>query len=251
MTSAGKPENDFKIIIHTYPCNRRNCVSCSCDVLSRVDVIKYLGLHVDSHLNWSHHISGTAVRIRRLIYAFKNLRTVANRKLIIQTYKALGECIINYCICSWGGAAKKYMIELERAQRALLKVSLRLPFRYPTTDLYNDSMVFSVRKLFIVQSLRRYHRSVVPSLPVSNKRVVQCPLPNLKSTFARRHFVYGAPLIYNKMKAYLKLKSVRTFSDFTLKKIIADWLRKLNYDETENVLIGWFSDPLTFPSSVT
>lgn len=64
----------------------------------------------------------------------------------MRVYKALAECIISYCISSWGGASKGNILLLERAQRMLLKVAMGLPFRYPTDKLYKKCEVLSVRK---------------------------------------------------------------------------------------------------------
>lgn len=35
----------------------------------------------------------------------------------INIYKAIVECVVTYCVTSWGGAAQSYLITLERAQR--------------------------------------------------------------------------------------------------------------------------------------
>ncbi|XP_045496903.1 uncharacterized protein LOC123695185 [Colias croceus] len=58
-------------------------------------------------------------------------------------YKALGESLLFYCLTAWGGAAKSHFIEIERAQRALLKVAIKESFRYPTALLYERTMNFS------------------------------------------------------------------------------------------------------------
>jgi hypothetical protein len=233
-TAATKPDHYFKMTLHTFPCNRNPTTDCNCALITRVEHVRYLGVQIDAHLNWNQHITLMASRVRKLIYAFKNLREVASTELLMQTYKALGESLINYCITSWGGAAKTYMIVVERAQRALLKVILRLPFRYPTTELYNTSMVPSVRKLFILQCLKIYHRKVIPTLPVSQKRLDRCPLPNFKSKFARRNINYCGPLIYNKMK--LEFKSIKSLSNHAFKKLLVTWLNNRDYEETENLL---------------
>jgi hypothetical protein len=238
-TEATKPREDFKVAVHTYPCNRYMAGNCNCALLTRADHVKYLGVQIDAHLNWTPHITVVASRIRKLLYAFRNLRDVASKPLLIQTYKALGECIVNYCIGSWGGAAKTHMIELERAQRALLKVILRLPFRFATAELYRISLVPSVRKLYILQCLKRYHRKVVPTLPASNKRIDRCPLPAYKTKFARRNINYCAPLIYNKIK--LDYTDLKTLSNYTFKKTVWTWLSDKSYDETENLVrLGYF-----------
>lgn len=50
-----------------------------------------------------------------------------------------------------GGASKSTLLELERAQRAVLKVTIFLPFRYPISLLHKKAKVVTVRQLFIKQ----------------------------------------------------------------------------------------------------
>lgn len=235
-TSVTGPAHNLFLKIHTYPCNRQinRTDMCTCEQLIRVKNIKYLGVTVDENLNWKCHVTTLSARVRKLIYIFKHLRTFATHKILIQTYKALCECIINYCICIWGNAAKTYLIHIERAQRAVLKVMLYLPYRYPTVEVYKKSNVISVRKMYIYQVLKRYHAKIVPFLPETNKRVANCPVPIARSQLARRHYEVVAPRLYNKINKTLKIK---TMTQNGFKKVILTWLSKMNYDEVESMLI--------------
>lgn len=235
-TEASVPELDYAIKLHEFPCNRQTNyqTTCSCKVLARTDHVKYLGVFIDKNLKWDKQIDTVSARTRRLIYVFKNLRTVADPLLLTQVYKALCESILTYCICSWGGAAKTYLIQVERSQRFVLKVMRRLPYRYPTTKLYEISKVLSVRKLFIYQVIRRYHKIEVPNLPVTNRRRDRCPIPMTKSTFAQRFYNYLAPKLYNSLN---KKNPVRQYSNHQIKKIIKDWLDSFDYEGTEALLM--------------
>lgn len=81
---------------------------------------------------------------------FKNLRYIADRDVIKTIYLAICQSLIAYCITSWGGSYKSRMIKVERAQRAILKVSAFLPSLYPTNDVYNLWDVLTVRQIYIL-----------------------------------------------------------------------------------------------------
>ncbi|KOB76258.1 putative tick transposon, partial [Operophtera brumata] len=68
-------------------------------------------------------------------------------------YYALCQSVLGYCISVWGGACKKNLIIVERAQCSVLKVLKFKHFRYPTTSLYNECELLSVRKLFILNTI--------------------------------------------------------------------------------------------------
>uniref|UniRef100_A0A2H1VLX7 SFRICE_006735 n=1 Tax=Spodoptera frugiperda TaxID=7108 RepID=A0A2H1VLX7_SPOFR len=84
-----------------------------------------------------------------------------------------------YAVTSWGGAAKSHLLKLERAQRAILKVSLFLPFRHPSYDLYQRFDVLTVRQLFILYTVLKMHSQVSFNAAVSNNKrrfTTICPI---------------------------------------------------------------------------
>lgn len=125
--------NNLHLTAHT--CNISTTGTCHCTALKRTSSIKYLGVVIDDKLDFQLHIEALTNRTRKLIFIFRNLRHVADIKLIKTVYYALCQSVFTYCITSWGGAAKSHLLKLERAQRAILKVSLFLPFRHPSYDL--------------------------------------------------------------------------------------------------------------------
>lgn len=80
--------------------------------------------------------------------------------------------------------------------------------------------------------MRRYHRHTVPTFPSLAKRVGRCPVPQIRTQLARRHYNYTAPFIYNKINLTLKIKCL---NDYQMKNKVAGWLLKLNYNEVEDL----------------
>lgn len=235
-TRISNPPNDLKIKIHTYPCNRdiaNFSKGCSCPILANTSHIKYLGVTLDEHLSWKQHIADITSRTRKLIPVFKNLRNILNVALVINTYKSLAQCLLSYCITSWGGAAKTHLLVLERAQRVLLKVCLKLPYRYPTHNLYETANVLSVRKLFIFLCIKKYHQTVISTQQTNGKRRQTCPLPLVRSAVATRHFNFLAPHLYNCME---KQYPIRKCNVFQVKKYAVDWLKGYDYNQTEVII---------------
>lgn len=74
---------------------------------------------------------------------FKQLRQVADSKII-----KMGFCqsLLMYCKSTWGGTAKTFMIEAGRAQIMVLKICSFKCRIYPTTTLYEECRVLTVRQ---------------------------------------------------------------------------------------------------------
>jgi hypothetical protein len=153
-----QPDSNFSIRIHS--CDNNN-QTCSCSVIDKVETTRYLGIILDQRLTWHHHTESLMSRMRKLIWVFKNLRHVATKAMLKQIYISLAESILTYCIPVWGGATKTKFLELERAQRSLLKVIHTKPYRFPTTQLYMTADVLSVRKLYILNLILKTHKNTV------------------------------------------------------------------------------------------
>jgi hypothetical protein len=207
FTKLGRyqPKN-YQIKAHT--CMSYNNASCTCLTLERINTVKYLGIYLDSILSWKHHTEVLTNRTRKLIFIFKRLRTVASSKLIKSTYLALCQSLIAYCITTWGGTFKTYMINIERAQRAVLKIMLSKPYRYSTSQLYSDANVLTVRQLFILHSILYTHSQNIYDRNIfeSNRQKGIILKSRLKfSPFAKRQQIFLGQYLYNKLNRILNI----------------------------------------------
>lgn len=143
-----QPSENFKIKIHK--CMSLNNPDCTCTHIDKVQHTKYLGVILDHRLSWHMHTELIMNRVRKLIWTFKTLRHVTTKDLLNQIYISLAQSVLGYCLPLWGGATKVKFLELERAQRSLLKVMFFKPYRFPTEQLYLTAGLLSVRKLYLL-----------------------------------------------------------------------------------------------------
>lgn len=227
--------NITSLNITHHSCNHTHA-SCSCPNIQKVDSIKYLGIIIDKNLNFNAHIELLAKRIRKLIYIFKNLRHVADAKVIKSVYFALCQSVLTYCITAWGGSHKTSMIKVERAQRAILKTAYSLPFLYPTDKLYEKCKVLTVRQLFILHTVLRKHSSQTynPNLN-THKRIKAkvCTTKLCRYGLSHRHHIFLGSYLYNKINSIL---NVYPMTKLKCKQTLTSYLLTCNYDDTEELL---------------
>lgn len=223
------PPSSIQIISH----HCQGFQECSCLEILPTTQIKYLGVSLDNHLNWKPHMKSLSGRVRKLIYVFKTLRHVCDTEQIRSVYYALAQSIITYCIGSWGGCPKSTLITLERAQRALLKVMHFKPYRFPTTDLYKEIPILTVRQCYIKAILLEQHKIPIPCSRNLRRPDLVYAKPLCNTTFAQNFAEFLGPFIYNKISKYCNL---RLNSAFICNKIITQYLKTLNYDDTENII---------------
>lgn len=227
----------FDPIIYAHHCSQQTGNNCDCPQVLKTNNIKYLGILIDEKLSFKLHIEALSNRVRKLMFVFKKLRSIADSKLINLVYSALCQSLLTYCITSWGGAAKTHLLKLERAQRAILKVSTFRSFLYPTSLLYKTCNVLTVRQLFIMSTVLKQHQALPYSTENINKRrkdIVCTDILQTKHAFSSRFFMFLGPLLYNRLNSEL---CIYPLGYKECKKCIENALQKLSYDDTENLLM--------------
>lgn len=214
-----------------------NVDRCHCPSLTLTNVVKYLGIFIDNNLSFKHHVNVITVRMRKLIYLFRNLRNVADPKLIKQVYMALGQSLVGYCITVWGGAPKTTIKQLEIAQRAILKVSTFRSFLFPTYLLYQSCGVLSVRQLFVLLTILKQHSScIADTTTIASRRRKDITFPSrnaFKHQFTNRYFPFLGPYLYGKISKHI---DIRGLNSRELKQKLIVYIHELDYTETEKLL---------------
>lgn len=227
-----QPNKNFLLKAHTCTNNVNN--SCNCYTFSTTDQIKYLGIIIDKNLSWKQHIESLKSRVRKLIPIFKKIRQLNDKKTSKTVYLSLCQSIITYGISAWGGAKKTTMIKVERSQRCIIKVLNYKPFRYPSASLYREFMVLTVRQLFMKYIITRQHSRRGPEITSKRKKHKVFQVLDCKTTFAQGFAYTLAPFLYNRICKDVPLYEK---SRFMCRKVLDEYLQKLDYDETEKILV--------------
>lgn len=242
ISNRSQPSTELNLRVHT--CDDSS--TCSCPTLDKVTQTKYLGVVVDQNLSWYPHLEQVNNRIRKLSWIFKTLRHIVPkvvptstnkpRHLLNEIYIALVQSVLTYCIPTWGGAAKTKFIDLERGQRALIKMMYFKNMRFSTQHLYQISNLLSVRKLYIIRTIIKKHKSLPydPNLNLKRRKDLVADVPQTKTKFASNQFKKRSAQLYNKCnrETYVYNKKLNE-----CKKILAQWIKPLNYEETEALLL--------------
>lgn len=232
-TKASAPDPALKLKMHMC---QHQLQPCSCETIQRLSSLKYLGVILDEKVNFNKHIEYISGRARKLIHIMRLLRNGAELDTLRNVYMALCQSVLGYCITCWGGASKTSMLILERAQRSILKVMLKKPKRYPTTQIYADCQVLTMRQLFIYRTCLQVHRNTINSTDypiLLSKRTFKLPVHATNTRFAQRFPNFLRPHTYNKAIKHCSLNNatMKEAKD-TMKK----WLTGLNYDQTEDII---------------
>ena len=244
ISNQSQPNEDFYFKIHS--CKGTTDLDCTCPIIKKVNQTKYLGVILDQKLTWYPHLEHVTGRVRKLGWIFKTLRHVIptnyipktggpNRNLLNEIYIAVAQSVITYCIPIWGGAAKSRFIDVERGQRGLIKIMYFKNRRFSTKTLYEISGLLSVRKLYIIATLLKKHRTLIFDKQLLSKRRkdIIAQIPQTKTKFAAIQYNIRSAQIYNRInkKIYIYTKQLHD-----CKKTITEWIKPLTYEDTEALL---------------
>ena len=101
------------VIFHSSQRNLKHQVTLKLDkkAINQKDNIKYLGVIIDCHLNWKHHILNVSKKISRSIGVMYRIRKYVNINILKSLYYSLIYSHIVYAIQIWGSASNT---ELEK-----------------------------------------------------------------------------------------------------------------------------------------
>jgi hypothetical protein len=139
---------------HTYPCLHKNMSDCICHPIEKVKCITYLGMKVDEHLSWSHHVNFIYEKLRVLLGKFYHLRFKVPISTLRCLYMSLVDSILGYALDSYGLTTKSNIDKLEAMQIRFLKLLVNDKTKLKCKDNYRQ--LFKICKILPVSLKHKY-----------------------------------------------------------------------------------------------
>ena len=138
-------------------------------IITRVNVVKYLGMFIDENLNWHEHISHLSKKVSSLTGMLYRVKSFLPYRCKKDIYFALIHSILIYCIEIYANVNKSILHPLIIKCNRLLRLLQSKPRRTPVTELYSSFSTLPVNKLFHLYTLKLMHKFIYfPSkLPAS------------------------------------------------------------------------------------
>ena len=138
------------------------------DTIEHVNEFNFLGLHLNSKLNWDTHLNIIEKRISRAVGIIRKLQLIFPRTILLSIYNALILPHINYCLLSWGSgtAAKGIFLQQKRAIRAISSAGYKAHTE-PLFKIYKILKledVYNYRLLVFYYNLKKKQSSILPHI---------------------------------------------------------------------------------------
>ena len=186
--------------------------------LTPVDFIKYLGMFIDKHLNWTTHIDELCKKLSRANGIISKLRYNAPLDICKRVYYAIFfSHLINGCNLWSLTPCKKNLARIERLQKKCVRIMTFAPFNAHTNPIFQELELLKVQDVIKTQQLKLvfdFHADCLPEdlmglfqlttcvqttnlvLNSANRALLYLP-PFKTMTYGKKSIKYQCPKIWN------------------------------------------------------
>ena len=198
-----------------------------------VDNIKTLGVHIDSQLNFNHHVSQICVKAARQLNALRRLSKYLNASCRMAIYKSFVTSTFDYCPVSWIFCGKSNSSKLEKLNERALRIVFN-DYNSTYENILREAKALSLSMLRLKYMIIEVYKCIYKLNPEYMNDMFLLKesgydlrdtsiayQPKFKSiTFGYRSFTYYGSKLWNSMPLYLK--QIKEFHVF--KRELHDWL---------------------------
>lgn len=187
-------------------------VTVNNNTISRTYQIKYLGLIIDSKLNWHAHIDKIRHKIQPIIFAIYRLRNSLHKTALNDIYNAHILSHLLYMNPIWNGASQLKIKELETLQNKAVKAMFYKPKLHPTNTLYTGTniiplhalnkiqitlLIFKIKNNYIKHNFQiNYRHNIHEHETRQNNNIA---LPNVKTRIGLNTILYRGCQLFNNL----------------------------------------------------
>jgi hypothetical protein len=128
--------------------------------------IKFLGLHIDEHITWKHHISQINTKLSKTLFAINKAKNTLPKTALKALYNALIQPVINYGILAWGSAINNTNNKTLLMQKRAIRTINNMPYNSHTEPLFKKNEILKISevyKLEIVKFMINYEQNKLPN----------------------------------------------------------------------------------------
>ena len=225
---TGQPISGYcGIKYHVINCDKAYCCNTRCLDIECVSDLKYLGVNLDSHLNWKSHVTQVSNYLSHLLRKLFILRRLCPHKILKNVYFSMIQSKLEYAIVCWGGIYEsnlKPIINLQKYIIRLINFKSRFSSSWPIfvkshilplRHLYH----YKVLKVFFNRSGNRCYKMLTTYNIRSNHQSLRV-IPRAKKEHFRRYYLSTSPIIFNQLP--YSIRSCNKY--FSFLKLVKDWL---------------------------
>ena len=146
--------------------------------INRVYVTKFLGVHIDSKLNWNEHISVVKTKVAKNIAIMNRVKHCLISSALYSLYCTLILPYLNYCCEIWGNTYKSRIHPLYIMQKRAIRICGNSDYRAHTRPIFYQFKTLCLPDMVTFNSMvfmyKVFNNSLPNNLLVYFKKVNDC-----------------------------------------------------------------------------
>lgn len=196
--------------------------------INRVYVTKFLGVHIDSKLNWNEHISVIKTKVAKNVSIMNRVKHCLINSALYSLYCTLILPYLNYCCEIWGNTYKSRIHPLYIMQKRAIRICGNSDYRAHTRPIFYQLKTLCLPDMVNFNSMvfmyKVFNNSLPNNLLVYFKKVYDCHQHNTRknnvnfkirfsrTTMKATSLCMKAPKMWNELCNSVKLcSSVQEF----------------------------------------
>ncbi len=129
--------------------------------VEQVNEFNFLGIRIDSHLDWKAHASHIANKLSKTMGILNRLKHYIPMKIKLNIYNSLVLSHINYGILAWGFSLSRIVL----LQKKIVRVITLNKYNAHTEPLFKALQLLKVQDIFKLQELKFHYKLANKKLP--------------------------------------------------------------------------------------
>lgn len=187
--------------------------------------VKFLGLHIDSHLNWKIQINSMCDRLDRFVFALRRLRNTVSMEAAITAYYGYVASVLNYGLILWGNSVE--VDKLFKLQKRCIRAITKTWFTDSCRPLFKNLRILPLACMYIrsVCLFAMSHPEYFRKLNEVKTRTMRAQYMNLLHQPQCNTYIYEKNVYNMCIKLFNNLPNeIRCLKGKEFKFRLTDWL---------------------------
>ena len=126
---------------------------------------KFLGIQLDSKINFKHHFKNLHIRVSRAIFTIKQMRNLLDRRHLKLLYSAYVKSIIEYACANFCHVSASVREPIFLLQKRLVRLITNAPYLAHTADLFRQERILPIDQLIeynVCKFMFEYRQGTLP-----------------------------------------------------------------------------------------
>ena len=190
--------------------------------------IKYLGIMLDTNLNWKSHVHYISKKVKRSIGILSKIRYHVNLDVLTNLYYALIYPFLIYGIVIWGNTYPTNIQPLLILQKRSIRIITFSKFDDNSSPLFKQTNILKLTDLIFFHVslfMFKFHNRLLPAVFenyfISTSKVhnyntrlssqLACSLPRVRTNYGKFNIKFSGSKVWNSLSSDLKLLSIGSF----------------------------------------